>query len=280
MGAESALRALLALVVLSLPLVRGIPVQESQGGARSGARERELVVAVRSRASQADFDAGWARRGFGRDHLSLQEVCELFGPHSSSVVAVHQWAALHGATRVVETRFVHKVCSGLRGAPGSLGEHHRGAPERPLALPHALHKACGNARLCTLPFCFTPPPASTPLPISAVVWATRLGKCPRAPRHAGFGTEVGRCGRCADFILVQMPEDRMAAAFAGAPCECELLGACACLAAGVPKALSQHVCLSLLSLSRSLTCARALSLYVFPLNPPHQMHRQAHTRTH
>ncbi len=59
-----ALRALLALVVLSLPLVRGIPVQESQGGEGSGARERELVVAVRSRASQADFDAGWARRGF------------------------------------------------------------------------------------------------------------------------------------------------------------------------------------------------------------------------
>ena len=121
MGAESSLRALLTVVVLYLPMARGIPVQESQVGALSGVRQRELVVAVRSRAMQADFDMGWARRGFGRDHLSLQEVCELFGPHSSSVVAVHQWAALHGATRVAETRFVHKVCCGLREHLGGGG---------------------------------------------------------------------------------------------------------------------------------------------------------------
>lgn len=210
--AQRALPTLLALAVLCQQMAHGMPVQRTKGGARSGARERELVVAVRSRAMQADFDVGWARRGLGGDYLSLQEVCELFGPHSSSVFAVHQWAALHGATRVTETRFVHKVCSGLR--------EHLG------------------------------------------------GRSVAAPRHAGFRTEVGLCVRCADFILVQMPEDRMAAAFAGAPCECSVLGACACLSAGVPKALSQHVCLSLLSLSLSpLTRARALSVRSQPPSP-------------
>ena len=86
-----------ALAAGAPPLVNGVPVQPALP------RERGLVVAVRSRASQADFDFAWSAR-LGRPHLSLEEVCASFGPATSSVTAVRQWAALHGATRVEATR--------------------------------------------------------------------------------------------------------------------------------------------------------------------------------
>ena len=79
----------------------------------------------------------------------------------------------------------------------------------------------------------------------------------RGPERARSGDRgLTRCahahGRCSDFMLVHMPEDRMAVAFEGSPCTCKPLGGCACTSGGVPAALSQHVC------SLHHRCARSL----------------------
>jgi hypothetical protein len=67
-------------------------------------RQRDLIVAVRSKASMKQFEDVWSAIGDAHEHLELDEVCAAFGPLTSSVDAVHVWAALHSAVVVGATR--------------------------------------------------------------------------------------------------------------------------------------------------------------------------------
>ena len=50
------------------------------------------------------FEDVWSAIGDAHEHLELDEVCAAFGPLTSSVDAVHVWAALHSAVVVGATR--------------------------------------------------------------------------------------------------------------------------------------------------------------------------------
>ena len=59
-----------------------------------------------SKASPDEFDKVWERLGDDNfKHLQLDDICVLFGPRSSSVEAVREWAATHGAINVTPTRY-------------------------------------------------------------------------------------------------------------------------------------------------------------------------------
>jgi hypothetical protein len=96
----------------------------------AGTRTRDLIVAVRSHASPADFQAAWGAMGSDRQHMSLDDVCKRFGPSHKSTDAVQQWAETHGAIRITATRFRTPCISAGRAASPALPNAARGLSAR------------------------------------------------------------------------------------------------------------------------------------------------------
>ena len=83
--------------------VAAVPLAPGRGKVAGVSASRELIVAVKSKSSREVFESVWANAGQNQ-HLSLEEICEQFGPKRSSVEAVLAWASLHGASDVKATR--------------------------------------------------------------------------------------------------------------------------------------------------------------------------------
>lgn len=97
---------LVAVLMHCMHAVHGIPIGGLSGSSSTiGGRQRDLIVAVRSKASQHEFDEVWAAMGDMLEHLELDDVCAAFGPLTLSVNAVHKWAAAHNSAVVAATRF-------------------------------------------------------------------------------------------------------------------------------------------------------------------------------
>ena len=85
--------------------IAAVPIQFGDDGtSKVHSRNRDLIVAVTSKATQAAFEAEFSTTSTGAERLALEDVCAKFGPRASSVSAVQEWAAAHGASMVSATR--------------------------------------------------------------------------------------------------------------------------------------------------------------------------------
>ena len=95
-------KSAIALVLLAVQMQAAMSLPIGHQGA---VRQRDLVVAVSSKAPQTKFDKLFHERARGeRDHLALEEVCRLLGPSTASIDAVKRWANFFGAVHVTATR--------------------------------------------------------------------------------------------------------------------------------------------------------------------------------
>jgi hypothetical protein len=88
--------ATLALLFFCIISVSGIPVTSKTGEAPHEPATRELVIAVKSKASKEALDKAFADVSNGAGHYTLHEICNQFGAVEGGVEAVQTWAEEHG----------------------------------------------------------------------------------------------------------------------------------------------------------------------------------------